>query len=227
MYNDKILNVRLAKNGSQFPWTEEEILAGLSHFYKKHKRYPTAVEIDDYPYLPSARSIQRSYGGLVALRKKLLPNEVSDYTTGEYRKNIARKADARAKAYEEEFYYYLTKYFKEVSIHEHKVIRPGNVNSDFYIYLNDNIGIVIDLFYAQDLRTLLKIVNIMLKRYALVKQDTYLIVVGNINITNVSIRKSLYNRINPLPPNIKVVTENYFKRKILPEQKLISLFLAS
>jgi hypothetical protein len=73
-------------------------------FYDQHNRYPTSNEIDAFEYLPTSRTIQRSHGGLVNLRKKLLLGEISDHTTGDYRSEVARKADKRAKHYEEEFY---------------------------------------------------------------------------------------------------------------------------
>lgn len=203
--------LRKNKAGNQSQWTDTELLSGLKYFYEQYGHFPTAGEVDTFPYLPSARSIQRTHGGLVGLRKRLLPNEHHDFTRGSYRSDKAREGDKRARAYEEEFHTLLTAHFEEISIHEHRIIRPGNVASDFFIYLNEKNGIVIDLFYAQDLKTLGKIVTIKLKRYATLPYETYFILVGNPSLSNQSIQNLMANRTNPLPSHISVITENSFK----------------
>jgi hypothetical protein len=209
----------LRKNspGYQDSWTEEEVRAGLRHFYELHRRYPTAHEIDDFEYLPSSRSIQRSFGGLVALRGKLMPGEVSNFTSGEYRRSKAREADLRARGYEEEFYKFLTANFFEIAIHEHRIIRPGGIASDFFVYLTELSGIVIDLFYAQDIRSLANIVNIKLKRYEALPYPTYFVLVGNPTIGDDLIKRKMANRTLALPAHIKVTTEGEFKRSIVEE----------
>jgi len=203
--------LRLAKSGDQLAWTKEEILAGLEHFHKLYNRYPTALEIDRYEYLPSSRSIQRSYGGLVVLRKELIPKSQSNYTQGRYRSTIAKQTWDRAAKYEEEFYNFLTSHFKPIAVHEHKIIRPGNVCCDFYVYLNEDEGFIIDLFYAQDMFSLVGVINIKLRRYAHLPRKTYFVLVGNEEITIDQIRSKILNRKVPIPGNIFVDTENNFK----------------
>jgi hypothetical protein len=127
-------SLRVSKSGDQLAWTKQEILASLQHFYKLYNRYPTALEIDRFEYLPSSRSIQRSFGGLVALRKELIPDSHSNFTQGAYRSSIAKETWHRAVKYEEEFYNFLCSHFDPVAIHEHKIMRPGNVASDYFIY---------------------------------------------------------------------------------------------
>ncbi len=212
-------SLRKFKHGNQPPWTKEQLLAGLLYYRELNGNFPTADEIDLFEYLPSARSIQRSHGGLVALRKQLIPKELSDHTKGEYRSTIAKVGDKRAVKYETDFFNFLINLFAEISIHEHKIIRPGGVECDFFIYLdsNDSTGIVIDLFYAKNLTTLLKIVSIKAKRYTLLKQKVLLILVGNKDLSTGEINKRLRNKTMPLPSNINVVTERYFKEVYLNE----------
>jgi hypothetical protein len=45
----------------------EELRNGFEHFYQENGHYPTAPEIDRCKYLPSARQIQRNFGGLPKL----------------------------------------------------------------------------------------------------------------------------------------------------------------
>lgn len=216
--------LRINKLGSQSKWSKEELLAGLYHFYELFGYFPRAYDIDSFKYLPSSRSIQRSYGGLVKLRSELLPNEITNYAKGEYRSKIAKRSSTSGKIYEKKFYDYLVKEFKEISIHEHKIIRPGEVSCDFFVYLNDSCGVVIDVFYAESLKNLVNIVNIKLKRYKLVLPETYLIVVGNNKISQAEIDVKTENRHTTIPSHINICTENYFKSIIIPDLKIRSQF---
>jgi len=217
-------NLRKATNGIQIPWTKDQLRAGFDHFRKVNNRYPTSHEIDAFDYLPSARSIQRSFNGLVNIRKELFPDEIANFTTGAHRSDIAKRTYANAKHLEEQFYNYLVNEFSEIAIHEHKVIRPGNVNCDFFIYLNENTGIVIDIFYAESIINLINIVNLKMKRYLLISPETYLVVVGNTSINQQNIDLKIRNRKIPVPTNIKIVCEEYFKKQIIPKIKKRSEF---
>lgn len=209
------------------PWTKTQVLAGLEHFYELYKRYPTAREIDAFEYLPSSRSIQRQFGGLVVLRSELIPNSHSSFTRGVYRSARAKESWHRAAKYEEEFYHFLCQCFDTVAIHEHKVMRPGNISSDYYIYFDENNGVVIDLFYAKDLFSLSNVVNIKLKRYANLPYETYFVLVGNGSIMIDDIQKMIANRKIPLPSQISVDTEQNFKSSTILKLKNKSKFSRS
>lgn len=219
-------SLRKNRVGNQVPWTTEELLAGFQYFYQQYGKYPSAHEVDAFEYLPSSRSIQRSYGGLQELRKRLLPDEINNYTKGEYRSKVARATFANGRTLEALFFEYLTSVFSEISVHEHKLIRPGNVNSDYYIYLNDQEGVVIDIFYAESITNLVNVVNIKLKRYSLVTQETYLVVVGNDLLRQEDIELKTKNRQIPLPRHIHVVSELFFKTAVINQLKSKSNYLA-
>jgi hypothetical protein len=155
-----VKHLRKTRPGFQEVWSKDEILAGLHYFYELHTAFPTAHEIDAFEYLPSSRSIQRSYGGLVKLRSELLPKEIANYTKGSQRSAKAKRANADGRLYEAQFFEYLTGHFKEIAVHEHKLIRPGDVNCDFFVYLNETKGIVIDIFYAASILNFINIINI-------------------------------------------------------------------
>jgi hypothetical protein len=208
--------LRHNKPGNQAVWSEDELLAGLHHFYELHGSFPKAHEIDTFEYLPSSRSIQRTHGGLVKLRSKLLPMEIADHTKGIHRSEVAKRTFAQGRDYEKLFFEYLLNYFEEIAVHEHKLIRPGNVNSDFFIYLSKNTGIVIDIFYANSVINLVNVVNLKLKRYALIQPETYLVVVGNEEISQEAIQIKVENRKIPLPKHVHIASEMYFKDVIVP-----------
>lgn len=205
-------------------WTKAELQAGFAYFKEQHGRYPTSHEIDNFPYLPSARSIQRSFGGLVALRRELFPDEVDNFTKGKHRSDVAKKTFANGRDLEELFYDYLITHFEPIAVHEQKIIRPGNVRSDYFVYLNDETGIVIDVFYAESIINLVNVVNIKIKRYSLITQPTFLVSVGNPRITQEEIAKKVQNRRVPLPVHIRIVSEDFFKAKYVPQLKLRSNF---
>lgn len=220
-------DLRKAATGTQAVWTKEQLRSGFDYFKELHGRYPTSHEIDTFPYLPSARSMQRTFGGLVSVRKELYPEEIANFTVGEHRSRIAKNTYEKGRNLEEQFYSYLTSEFYEISIHEHKVIRPGSVNCDFYIYLNEDTGIVIDIFYAESIINLINVVNIKLKRYSLVIPETYLVVVGNDSITQEEIDKKISNRKIPIPSHINLVSEDHFKQRIVADLKMRSDYVHS
>lgn len=216
--------LRKAQRGDQKAWTKHQILSGLQHFYKLNDRYPTAIEIDSFEFLPSSRSIQRQFGGLVVLRKELIPDSHSNYTQGAYRSSVAKVTWHRAAKYEEEFYNFLCAHFDPVAIHEHKVMRPGNISSDFYIYINERQGVIIDLFYAKDMHSLRGVINIKKKRYESLTQKTIFLLVGNEELGIQAVRLSIKQRSIPLPPHILVDTETNFKSSTIYQIKELSKY---
>lgn len=219
--------LRKALQGGTFSWSDEELVAGFKKFYEVNGHYPNAYEVDQFEYLPSSRSIQRSYGGLVVLRKRLFPDAISSYTSGEYRKKVASDMYKRAQVYEERFYDKLCTIFQEIAIHEQKRIRPGSVASDFFVYLNPLEGVCIDTFYAKDIRSIANIVNIKLKRYAPLKCKVLLVVISEFGLNQQMIDAQVANRSNHLPEHVSVVTEDYFWGKSIKQMSEASRYLAN
>lgn len=156
-------------------WSLEQIKDGLERYKNDHGRYPSTLDFDKVDYLPTSRYIQRNHGGVVNLRKLLELDCEHDYTKGNLRSSVAKESYKRAGVYEEEFYKYLVSTIDEVRVHEHKIMRPGNICCDFFIYnAKGDDGVVIDLFYAQDMYSLARIVNIKLKRYKNLEKEVFL-----------------------------------------------------
>lgn len=151
---------------------------------------------------------------MVKLRALLNLDEITDFTKGSVRSEVVKEIYSRAVDYEEKFYKYLISMFPEVWVHEQKRMRPGNVASDFFLYTKPNSGIVIDVFYAKNLKSLGGIISIKLKRYSLFTYPTYLVLVENYQIIQEEIDTLMKNRKDLIPLNISVVTEKYFKDNI-------------
>jgi hypothetical protein len=213
--NGKYKNLRRRTNNpNDDRWNLQNLKDGFEYFFELYNRYPTVKEIDTFEYLPTSRTIQRSFGGLMSLRKELGLDSPTNFSSGVTRSNKAREVDKRAKKYEEDFYYYLISKIEEVRVHEHKIIRPGDTASDFFIYIDGKNGIVIDLFYAADMHSLGGVVNIKIKKYKDVKHPVYFILVGNENITQSMISSKIENRKSMLPNHIRVISEREFKENI-------------
>jgi hypothetical protein len=192
-------------------WTLENIKDGLEYYFDVHGRYPNSREFNSFEYLPSPKTAERKFGGLKKLRELLQLTGPTDFTKGEVRSESATRNTSRAKIYEKDFFEYLTSHIPEVRVHEHKVIRPSGVNSDFFIYTSDKSGVVIDLFYAQDLRTALNVINIKLPKYREVQFPVLFILVGNSQVSQLELDTICNNRKSKIPKHISILTEEYFK----------------
>lgn len=201
-------------------WILENLRDGFQYFYETYGRYPISMETDSFKYLPSRKTIERSFGGMVKLRGILNLNTPLDFTKGETRSKVAGDAFKRAQNYEKDFFYKLISKIPEIRIHEHKIIRPGDTASDFFIYTSKDWGIMIDLFYAKDLHSLAGIIRIKSAKCLNVKYPIYFVLVDNKDIGQNKLDKLNENRKIKLQNNIKIVTYDFFINGILPGLKL-------
>ncbi len=159
------MTLRSQKGGFQRPWELEELAAGLQHFFKERGRYPTATEVDDYPYLPSARSIERSFGGLVQLRKQLGLGTEHDFRIGLHSSKRAHTILDRAHTVEARVHAYLVKKFGREFVHrEYFFTDDHRTRADFFVYDTEH-GFCVDVFYPSTRRNLTGCLNIKLKKY--------------------------------------------------------------
>ncbi|MEK7185014.1 MAG: hypothetical protein AAB726_00100 [Patescibacteria group bacterium] len=157
--------LRKQKDGKQKPWTIENLKSGLEHFYNEHQRYPTAPEVDKYPYLPSARSIERRFGGLVALRTKLKLKSQTDFRSGAHSSARANKINHRAHIVEDKVYKFLITKFKKEFVHrEFFFTDDKRTRADFFVY-DQKGGFCVDVFYPSDRRNLAGCLNSKLDKY--------------------------------------------------------------
>ena len=157
--------LRLQKFGKQKPWKIEEVEAGLKHFFEEHQRYPTSTEIDKCAYLPSAKSIQRSFGGLVLTRKNLNLEKNCDFRTGEYSSQRCITINKRNNIIEKNVYDFLINHYGRPFVHrEYLFMDDRRTRADFFVYDSKN-GFCVDVFYSNDKRNLLGCLNDKLNKY--------------------------------------------------------------
>lgn len=131
-------------------WSLEKIRVGFEEFFKEFGRYPTALEIDKFRLLPSARQIQRRFNGLKSLRKSFkLP--ISDYGSGEARRKIARVVNARGREKEYAFRTILVSHFGEMFVHGQKPFNNYKSRVDFFVYAK-NYRFGVDVFFPSSKR---------------------------------------------------------------------------
>jgi hypothetical protein len=220
---EKYKNLKKAERHSKEKWTIENIRDGFEYFYELNGRYPASEETDRFEYLPSRKSIERSFGGMVNIRKTLNLSGAKDFTRGKTRSKKAREAFLRSQNYEEKFYKYLSSKIAEVRIHEHKIMRPGDTACDFFVYTCSTRGIFIDLFYAQDMHSLRGVVAIKTKKCLNVTHPVYFVLVENDKINQKQLDELNSNRKTLLPKHILVVTEDFFIKNVLEILKLESI----
>ncbi|MGD0328172.1 MAG: hypothetical protein ABSB00_00445 [Minisyncoccia bacterium] len=160
------MTLRSQSKGGQKPWKLEELKTGLEEFSKVNGHYPTGPEVDRYEYLPSARSVERRFGGLVALRKQLGLGGQNDYRTGTHSIERAVRIGKRAHMIEREVYEFLCKRFGRELVHrEYFFTDDARTRADFFVY-DCNGNFCIDVFYPSDRRNLAGCLNSKLHKYA-------------------------------------------------------------
>ena len=115
-------------------WTEDKIEEGFKKFAVEYGHPPTSLEIDKYPHLPSSRQLQRRFGGLPNIRGKLGLN-ITDYTKGEIRSQVAQAMAERGLTLEKHIKQLLFRYFGPMFVHEQKPVSDfGRTRLDFFVY---------------------------------------------------------------------------------------------
>lgn len=183
-------------------WTPQKIKKGFEQFKNTHGRLPRAFEIDALEYLPSARYIQKRFGGLAYLRTEL-GYQQTHFGKGEFRSAIATNAGLRNKEMKQELERYLVQYFSVGKIQKEKHFY-ANYRVDFYIN-TDTTSFGIDIFYAKNIKTLQGSVNIKMKKYQYFPDPLYL-TVANTEISQQSLDIYKSRKKISFPENIHLVT---------------------
>ncbi|GBE16712.1 hypothetical protein BMS3Abin15_00534 [bacterium BMS3Abin15] len=187
-------------------WTIEKIKEGFEKFFEIHGRYPTAYDVDDFEFLPSARQIQRRFGGLIKLRKRL-GLSIDNYSIGDNRSKIATQSNINARKYETEVLNILLEKFDEKFIHIERPVDTYNINYnsksryDFYVYAKPH-NFAIDVVKTNDVRTLIKNINLKEKKYNKIDSKKF----NNWNNRREGVGK--------MPTNWKIINESEFKEEL-------------
>jgi hypothetical protein len=193
-------------------WTEEEIVAGMRNFKNRHGHFPTATEVDNYDklILPAARTLQRRFGGIVGIKKKMgLTEEESDLRTGAHSSKRASKILARAHENENQVYMYLCELFGKPFVHrEYFFTDDHRTRADFFVH-DAHGGFCIDVFYPENIKNLNGCLNLKLDKYELAK--AYLVypvlfVQMNEKITDDEIKEMMGKKKRKLLTNFSVIS---------------------
>jgi hypothetical protein len=175
------MSLRTQSNGYQKPWTHDELRDGMEEFYKEHGRYPTGPEVDKYSYLPSARSIERSFGGLIALRDALKLTGQNDFRTGAYSAERAHTIGDRANKTEQIVYEFLTEKFGKELVHrEYFFADDARTRADFFVY-DASGNFCVDVFYPSNYRNLTGCLNSKLQKYTAERLGNYPVIFLQMN----------------------------------------------
>jgi hypothetical protein len=210
------------------PWSKENLFDGFKKFFNENGRYPTAEEIDENKFLPSARQIQRAFGGLQNLRKNWgLP--IINYNTGENRSRMSLEISKRGIKGEREIEKILTDRFGEHFVHIEKPLYkyfPAGINfksklrSDFFVYHKDGVFCV-DVFYAKNKNMINGNLNIKRRKYEGILIKTYFVVLSDkIDFTQELIDHTLNRKKNKLDENITTMNKESFLVEILKYTRL-------
>lgn len=205
--------MRQQKSGKQKAWQIEDLNRGFKKFYEIHGYYPASHEIDAFEFLPSARSIQRRFGGLVNIRKDLGLNTQLDLRMGEHSSKRAKKINARAHKIEKEIYDYLADIFGIEFVHrEHFFTDDRRTRTDFFIYCKDG-NFSVDVFFPKDRHNFIGCLNSKMKTYKDVNMLQYPVIFlqMNENISQEEIKNILERKKNKLSPQQKVMVFAEFK----------------
>ena len=195
-------------------WTLEQVKIGLENFKKEFGHYPTSLEIDSYKYLPSSRSIQRSFGGLLNTRREIgLTGDLLDFRSGEHSSNRAYKIGKRSIQTENEIYQYLKNMFGIEFVHREFMFNDdGRTRTDFFVYCkNDNFSV--DVFYPANIRNLIGCLNSKMRTYRNKEMLQYPVIFLQMNegILKEQINLVLARKKNKLSENQQVMTVEEFK----------------
>lgn len=147
-------------------YTEDGVIQALKNFKKNLGKEPTIQEIDKEPTLPTARQIQRMFGGVKQLRMKA-GFDIDDHTKGTARQTTAAMTQKQCSKYEarlvnqlfikhhdsQEFTKTVTRQF---------AYQQWLPNENCYINISSDVGItdrvkghvtLVDFFYPQDMHS--------------------------------------------------------------------------
>jgi hypothetical protein len=200
-------------------WTTEVIKEGVARYLKEEGRLPTSRDFDLMPYLPSARQIQRMYGGLPTLRT-LIGLEDIDYTKGDLRRAIASKGYTDGLDAEERLEAILIEKFGEPYVHTQKRYGLHLKNRyDFFVYCKEEC-FAVDVFTTGRPEYISINIRHKINKYKSIGPFTiYFVVAGE--HTEINIDKAIKSlKILETLPNVAVRSEQAFLQEIAKREAL-------
>jgi hypothetical protein len=192
-------------------WDLVTIKSGIDNFIANYGKMPTANDFSNANNLPSARQVQRMYGGLENLRKELGYKE-HNFTKGELRKKIATDANIRGLDAEDAFEPILIEKFGEPYVHVQKRYYKGSKNRyDFFVYAK-NRAFGIDIFTTSRSSYIVNNIRHKILRYKNAPKELsiYFVLVGD-KYSSTEVKKACDSIVELASyPNMAVLNEGDF-----------------
>jgi hypothetical protein len=196
-------------------WTPEAIKQGIDRYIAENDHPPTAHDFDQCPFLPSARQMQRAYGGLEKLRLLLGYDELN-YTKGALRRARSITGHTEGTAAEDLLEARLINKFGEAFVHTQKRYYVDHKNRyDFFVYYHGG-HFAVDIFTTSRPNYIGTNIRHKIPKYKNVPSTTPIFfVVSGRSITSLEVEKRTAS-ISGLKsmPNVRVILLKDFERYI-------------
>ncbi|MAG12590.1 hypothetical protein CL630_02135 [bacterium] len=194
-------------------WQIKDLKRGFEKFYEIHGHYPASHEIDTFEHLPSSRSIQRKFGGLVRIREELGLSTSFDLRAGEHSSKRAKEINARAHKIEKEIHDYLVGIFGIEFVHrEHFFTDDRRTRTDFFVYC-ENGNFSVDVFFPKNKRNLTGCLNSKMRTYKNISMLQYPVIFLQMNseMSDEEVCETLARKKNKLHKYQRVMNLGEFK----------------
>ena len=136
----------------------------MKEFHLEHGRWPEYKDFHSGNGLPRTRTLERSYGGLVSLRKQLGIH--ADMRTGEARSLSVMNFNERGRIAEDGVYQMLLGHFQEPFIHsQYPISNKTKHRADWCIFYGSGKKVIIDAFWPVDMRSFVGCLNSKIRKH--------------------------------------------------------------
>lgn len=131
-------------------WNLGNILEGFRYFFELNNRWPIHTDLQECRFLPTAKSIERKFGGIKRIRG-LLGLQETDLARGVHRSGISKRIWARGRNLEQIVYKELLRVFHEPFVHNQSrfFFLDKEVRVDFLVY-HQGGKFAVDVFHADE-----------------------------------------------------------------------------
>lgn len=192
-------------------WSLDNVLEGFKHFYQEHGRWPLGNDLMSCPYLPNTKTIERKFGGIVEVRKKLGIDQ-PHFNAGSRRSKKASELWTRGFVLEEEIYEKLLHRFHEPFVHNQgrMDLGQGSVGRADFIVYHTGGKFFVDVFFPDDAQNrFASNVVAKVRTYQNICYPIFL-VVGNPTISQQAIELHLSKMKLALNPHLTFLTKEKF-----------------
>lgn len=178
--------------------TKDDCLNAMDQFKAIHGHYPSSIELDKSDFLPSAKTVQRKFGGLKKLKQELGIDEPV----------LRQKLDINNFHSKVDIMTILSKKYQPEAIQRF----PDELNVELKINVNKSVSnniahniTYIDFLYPSDKKSFIGCVNAKQNKLGFFEEGRILLIVMNKHISQKDIDTFMETKKNKMPDNIKVL----------------------